>query len=437
MPRLLDNRVIGGNADVLPRILAGSTPGYTLQVGPTGNNLILGPAPTGPTGPRGPTGITGSLGPVSTYSWLSEESLANDQGSSIQQWLSTLWTNITPAGMFTAVHGIAYGKGFFVAVGANGGTPVIAYTSIQTATVPTWTAVASVPFSGTIFGITFADDVFMACGANGEIAYSTVGINWTLADTTAIASTGASLYRVAYGYPRGWVAIGTTTSSPTSAGVTLKSINGITWSQLATPALDAGSYTGVPIYGLTFGDGKFVAVGGVVNAATNHIATSVDGISWTIQTSSQPNAAHYSIDYGNGRFVVGTNGTNATPPYASSIVGSNDGTFWYNSSVTAALGNAQAVSFGNGSFIVGSTTIYVTVDGVNYFSAYNTGWAGTAPAAGSAYGNGIFVVGSRGGSIIRTSTLPEYIAAIIAATAPTPPSSGSGNDGGGGFNTGQ
>ena len=428
MPRLLDNRVIGGNADVLPRVLEGSTPGYTLQVGPTGNNLILGPAPTGPTGPRGPTGITGSLGPVSTYSWLSKESLANDEGSSIQQWLNTLWTDITPSGMFDSVNGIAYGKGFFVAVGSKSSNPVIAYTSIQTATPPTWTQATNVPFTGIVFGVTFDNDVFMACGANGEIAYSTVGVDWNIVDTTAITSTSASLYRVAYGYPRGWVAVGTT-GGPNGAGVTLTSKDGLTWTELPTPALDSGSYTGVPIYGLTFGGGVFIAVGGKVDTATNHIATSVDGIAWTIQTSSQPNAAHYSVSYGNGRFVVGTNGTSATPPYASSIIGSNDGSYWYDSSVTAALGNAQGVAFGNGAFVVGATTIYVTVDGINFFSAYNTGWAGTAPAAGAAYGNGIFLVGSRGGNIIRTSTLPEYIAAVIAATAPTPPSSGTGNGG--------
>ena len=432
MPRLLDNRVIGSNVDVLTRVLAGSTPGYAMQVGPTGNNLILAPSQSG-TGAMGPTGQIGPLGPVAVYSLLTKEAIKNNEGSSAQQWLCSLWTDITPDSMFDTVNGIAYGKGFFVVVGEKGSTPVIAYTSIQTATTPTWTEASTVPFTGTkIFGVTFDNDRFMACGDNSEIAYSSVGIDWTLADTSAITNFSSAIYRVAYGYPHGWVAVGTSSLTPSSSGVTLTSKDGIIWTELATPALDDATYTGVPIYGLAFGGGIFVAVGGTSGSTpTNHIATSVDGTTWTIQQSSQPNAAHYSIDFGNGRFVVGTNGTN--PPvgggikYPSCIIGSNSGDYWYDSSVTSSLGNVQAVSFGNGVFIAGArSAIHITADGINFFAPYTTGWSSSASS--SSYGNGIFVVGNRSGKIIRSATLPEYIASLVTAT--TPPTSGNGNNGG-------
>jgi len=73
---------------------------------------------------------------------------------------------------------------------------------------------------------------------------------------------------------------------------------GVTW----TPRIVGKKLNGVA-YGKDLnGNGLFVAVGG-----GGTILTSPDGITWTLQTSGTSNTL-YGIAYGNGRFVaVGEN----------------------------------------------------------------------------------------------------------------------------------
>lgn len=64
MAKLLDNRVVGGNADVIPRTFDGATPGFVLKVASDGKRLEFG-APSGYTGSSGvpgPAGFAGSSG---------------------------------------------------------------------------------------------------------------------------------------------------------------------------------------------------------------------------------------------------------------------------------------------------------------------------------------------------------------------------------------
>lgn len=64
MAKLLDNRVVGGNADVIPRTFDGATPGFVLKVASDGKRLEFG-APSGYTGSSGvpgPAGFAGSAG---------------------------------------------------------------------------------------------------------------------------------------------------------------------------------------------------------------------------------------------------------------------------------------------------------------------------------------------------------------------------------------
>lgn len=64
MAKLLDNRVVGGNADVIPRTFDGTTPGFVLKVSSDGKRLEFG-APSGYTGSAGvpgPAGFAGSAG---------------------------------------------------------------------------------------------------------------------------------------------------------------------------------------------------------------------------------------------------------------------------------------------------------------------------------------------------------------------------------------
>ena len=426
MPKLLDNRLIGPDMDVANRVLYGATAGWALVVNEDGKSMILAEK-AGPTGPTGPLGPTGTVGPQSLFAETAKESYSNDSGVSIQQWLCTKWFDITPVGMFTAIADIAYGRGFFVAVGRNGSTPVIAYASVQSSTT-TWIKVDAVDigFSNNtlVLGVTYANGVFMACGSNGEIAYSSVGNVWEILRQGVDTS---HLYRIAYGYPHGWIAVGTTGSSLASDGITLRSTDGITWTRLATSALDDDTFSGIPVYSVCSVAGKFIAVGGESGVVTNHIATSVDGITWTIRDTPQPAAAHWRVDYGNGRLVVGTDGTARTPPYGSSLLGSNNGISWYESSLNLNLGQVTGLSYGNGVFVAGSLSMQVSVDGVNYFNAYTTGWGG--PCMNGAYGNGVFVMVSYDGKMIRSGMLNEF----VGSTATPPTNSG---DYTGGDNTG-
>ena len=53
MPRLLDNRLVGPDADIANRVLFGATPGWALVVNSDGRSMILAEK-AGPTGPSGP-----------------------------------------------------------------------------------------------------------------------------------------------------------------------------------------------------------------------------------------------------------------------------------------------------------------------------------------------------------------------------------------------
>ena len=371
MPRLLDTRLIGRDiADVATTSYGSNTaPGSLLQVARDG--------------------ISMQIGPNSDLSYISKDAEQDRSGISLQQYLASSWTNITP-GLFTQVYDVTYASGWFWAVGANGSAGVIASSPIVNTTgssivTAVWTEQPH-NFTGPIFGITFENGVLVACGSNGQIGVYN-GTAWNLVRNGGTAS----IYRIAYGHRKGWVAVGTATSVSTSAGVTFVSEDAQTWMDTA-PALGVG----VPIYGVAYGDGQFMAVGGAAGVATNHIATSENGMTWTTRTSSSPTSAHYAVAYGNNRWVVGGNNV---------IVHSGGGVTWNS---VAAAGNIQSVIYGNGMFVCSSTIVYGSVNGQE-FAVLDDSTGFTATAAGGCYGNGLFVVGSRAGQIIRSGTALETI----------------------------
>jgi len=87
----------------------------------------------------------------------------------------------------------------------------------------------------------------------------------------------------------------------------MTSQNGINWTS-QTSAADNNWY------GLTYGNGLFVAVSGGTDGTGNRVMTSSDGINWTSRTSAADHSWR-GVAYGNGLFVaVGQNkpGANAT-----------------------------------------------------------------------------------------------------------------------------
>ena len=167
-----------------------------------------------------------------------------------------------------------------------------------------------------------------------------------------------------------------------SGGVTFTSGNSIDfgWISRASPA-------NYGFYGITYGAGLFVAVG--YNGSNNSVATSPDGINWTLRTT--PGSGWRSVVYGNGVFVaVGDNGT-------SRIMTSTDGISWTSINQFTTSGYLY-VAYG---LVNGTTPTFVAVGhiGANriiYSTNNGASWTGIATYDAftwysCAFGNGNFV----------------------------------------------
>ncbi len=158
------------------------------------------------------------------------------------------------------------------------------------------------------------------------------------------------------------------------------------WTQRHSPT------PGTALHGVTFGNRKFVAVGGTAGGLGGRIFTSSDGTNWTSQTSGTPNAL-WGVTYAYGSFVaVGQNGT---------ILTSSNGISWsnQNSPVTTTV---YSVAAGNGEFIaVGDAGydwlgfpenyLYTTsASGVDVTS-WSDDLVGATAINGICFGNGLFV----------------------------------------------
>ena len=395
MPRLLDKRLIGTDfADVAPIRYGTVQPGTLLSYDQALGQLKFS---------------TPNLEVMEV-----RDSEATQHGISLQQWLVKNWVDISPA-LFDSIHACAYGQGIFVIAGSLMSAPSLATSPLSNSTgamprVTTWTQVGSLPFTGAIYDVQYGDSIFVACGAGGCIATSTTALSWDL----QFSDPNITFYSVTFGFNKGWIAVGV---NNTGGGVTYKSLDGVVWTPVA-PALDNALFSGVPIYAVKYGEGLFMAVGGQAEIETNHIATSVNGDTWTIRKSAQPYAAHYCLDYGNHRWVVGTNGTLVSTPYPSSGVRSlNQGQAWDNfaspvdeaAPYNSITGEVRSICYGNGIFVAASTVVYASLDGRIFNQTFDPTWAGGTPQGlTSVYGNGIFVIANGNGAAIRCQTIEEY-----------------------------
>lgn len=191
---------------------------------------------------------------------------------------------------------VAYGNGKYVALGLIGN----AYLAANSTDGINWTSYNTIPY--TTYGqLAYGDGVFVASG-NGKIVYSTnEGQSWSEA---SVASN---------------------------------------WWQ-----------------GVTYGDGKFVAVS---EDGTNRVATSSDGINWS-ETSAPGNYMWLAVTYGGGKYVAVSQMGDA--------MYSSDGTNWSTTSVPET-GVWNSVAYGNGRFVaVAGTKVIYSTDGINWSSGNNT-----------------------------------------------------------------
>ncbi|MET3292918.1 UNVERIFIED_CONTAM: hypothetical protein ABID98_005615 [Brevibacillus sp. OAP136] len=145
-----------------------------------------------------------------------------------------------------------------------------------------------------LWGIAYGGGIYVAVGDNGTILTSSNKVSWTPHNLNG--EFGKSLAAVIYANGK-FVTV-------SSSGKIYTSTDGQSWGE---------TYSGSsPINGVTFGNGKFVAVG------NGKAYTSIDGSSWS--ASDDPVPLLYSVDYGNNKYVaVGAGGVLAT---------STDGTKW-------------------------------------------------------------------------------------------------------------
>jgi hypothetical protein len=162
---------------------------------------------------------------------------------------------------------------------------------------------------------------FVAVGTSGQIVSSTDGTHWTHADMPDNTSWGA----VAWGGAAGWVALG--------------------------------------------GD--------------QHLATSPDGIAWTVQPTLPTNPVLGGLAFGNGVFV-------ATRTSGSWV--STDGKAW-----TAVAAKLSGIAFGNGVFVgVAASGPVASIDGRTWPAAASADIASEYSNDGVAFGKGTFLASSSG-----------------------------------------
>jgi len=230
-----------------------------------------------------------------------------------------------------------------------------------------WTPQNSGTTTNTLYGITWGGNQFVAVGNSGTILTSPDGISWT----SRIINTITTFQYVAFG-ANVFVAAG--------GNSILTSSDGIAWTVRNQNS---------SIYGITWNNNQFVAVGG-----GGTILTSTNGISWTQQTSGTINTL-YAVTWGNNEYVaVGVYGTILTSP---------NGINWtVRSSFTQ---NAlKGIAYGNNRFYTTGwiDTIYSSADGISWNQKAKITANGATDMEAIIYRNNIFI--AIGYDIIQTSS---------------------------------
>jgi hypothetical protein len=156
------------------------------------------------------------------------------------------------------LYNVTYGNGLFVTAGTYNNSspnPPIGYNGLI-GTSPdgiNWTTLTT---SNYLSGITYGGGQFVAVGAGGSILTSPDGKTWTTQTAAPIANSTLAPYLINVIYADGqYVVTGNYTASIPSTGFVLTSPDGINWTMPSTGTTNN-------LYGITFGNGIFVAVGG-------------------------------------------------------------------------------------------------------------------------------------------------------------------------------
>lgn len=261
-------------------------------------------------------------------------------------------------------------------------------------TLDSWTWRNPLPTGNLIRKVDRVNGQFVCLTFGHELVTSADGVHWTPV-TLSIAGTP---FCVAYGNGR-YVLVGGQNDSfrigeVGDTGLIASSSDLVNWTVHA-------SGTTNQILAVTFGGGKFVAVG-----VGGYVATSTDGMHWNIQNGN-PAVNWRCITYGNGRFVM------ADINSPANVWTSTDGVTWNSTAVNPSGMYVAALSFvGNRFYASGGAyhgsnmqpQISISTDGMNWSAAAVPGDA-SAQAGAVAGANGLFVcTGDNGGIPLLVST---------------------------------
>jgi hypothetical protein len=219
----------------------------------------------------------------------------------------------------TKIQSIVYGDGKFV---AGGWCQRIAEREEHGAQMSystdgiNWTAIDANIFgfgsdtyytTNSVYSITYANGKFVA-GGLGVIAHSTDGVNWTTAPNPFRSGAGQpfAILDIAYGGGK-YVAVGQNRKMAYST-------DAANWTEIAGNPF--GTHTVSLINGVAYGNGRFYA-----GSEYGDMRTSTDGITWQHVDMADASDSHLAdifdgirdITYGDGKFVaVGINQENAT-----------------------------------------------------------------------------------------------------------------------------
>ncbi|NPV71707.1 MAG: hypothetical protein HPY55_13865 [Firmicutes bacterium] len=306
-----------------------------------------------------------------------------------------------------------------------------------------WRFVNPAPWNDDLHDIVFAEGRFTAVGRGGAVLTSADGVSWTVHRT----GTPTEFWNIAYGDGT-YVVTGGGRNTP---AVALSSDDGIRWTERIR--FDKGE-----IRDISYGDGRFVAWGLVwPEEETDGVTlTSVDGVSWQQHRYETP-LPWYAVEYVEDRFVglgneriTGTSQDGlewqSTPvdaeylfglacrggklvavgggyPEGGVILTSDDGATWTRAEMKTEQGgpvgalvdletmSLKDVVYGDGRFVaVGNRgTILTSTDGLRW-TLRGSGVEYQLEAV--AYGNGMFVAVGEAGTVLTSRDGIEWTSRI-------------------------
>ena len=207
-----------------------------------------------------------------------------------------------------SLNGIAYSGSYYVAVGDAATIFTAPHSYPSTGGVTAWSQVSSLPIgAGTnLTSVVYDGSEFVALGDDGSITLSGDLVNWV--SRTAI-SGAPTMNALAYASGPIYVAVGA------GGAIYRNTTGGLTGAWTAVSPV-----TGQDLYGVSYVNGMFIAVG-----AAGTLLTSPDGLSWKVQpakTSSSLRHVAYGVPSSTGV------GTYVAVGDAGAIVSSTDAVTW-------------------------------------------------------------------------------------------------------------